>query len=169
MLKLMDWMELVDYKITEGSEYFASLKENSPRLFSLSSWDGKQEGSSFFVAFDVKTQEVYSVEAHDFKNRRSYRIKHPDLDVDNIAYDGVDFVDLESDDDFIQKAVAIKNGQQYDTRVSIPIELPDDELFALMKLAHERDMTFNQLVEEAISEALYKYETEQRSEYGVYS
>lgn len=169
MLTMQEWMELVDYKITEGSEYFASLKENSPRLFSLSSWDGEQEGSSFFVAFDTKTQEVYSVEAHDFKNRRSYRIKHPDLDVDNNAYDGVDFVDLESDDDFIQKAIAIKNGEAYDTRVSIPIELPDDELFALMKLAHERDMTFNQLVELALTEALEKYEAEMRAEHGVYS
>lgn len=169
MLTMQEWMELVDYKITEGSDYFASVKGAEISLYSMSSWDGKQDGASFFISFDPKTQKVYSVEACDYKNNRAYRLKDSALDTDDEAWDDVNFVDLESDDDFMQKAIAIKNGEPYDTRVSIPIDLPDDELFALMKLAHERDMTFNQLVEEAISEALYKYETEQRSEYGVYS
>ena len=169
MITMQEWMELVDYKITEGSDYFATVKDAEVSLYSMSSWDGKQDGASFFISFDPKTQKVYSVEACDYKNNRAYRLKDSALDVDDEAWDGVNFVDLESDDDFMQKAIAIKNGEVYDTRVSIPIELPDDELFALMKLAHERDITFNQLVELALTEALEKYEAEMRAEHGVYS
>ena len=72
----------------------------------------------------------------------------------NQAWDDVDYVDLESDDDWIQKALSIKAGEDYDTRVSIPLDLPESELFALMRAAHERDITFNQLVEEALRAAI---------------
>ena len=169
MITMQEWMELVDYKITEGSDYFATVKDAEVSLYSMSSWDGKQDGASFFISFDTKTQKVYSVEVCDYKNNRAYRMKDSALDVDNEAWDGVDFVDLESDDDFIQKAIAIKNGEEYDTRVRIPIELPKEEVYQLMLSAHERDITFNQLVELALTEALEKYEAEMRAEHGVYS
>jgi predicted HicB family RNase H-like nuclease len=41
----------------------------------------------------------------------------------------------------------------------VPIELPDDELFQLMRMAHERDITLNQLVEEALRLAIENMET----------
>ena len=63
------------------------------------------------------------------------------------------------DDDFIQKCLAIREGEDYDTRVSIPIDIPDEVLLQYMKLAHERDMTFNQLVEEALQHAIDEYES----------
>ena len=48
MLTLKEWMELVDYKVTEGSDYFT----NIPGLYSLSFWNERQDGHSFFIAFD---------------------------------------------------------------------------------------------------------------------
>jgi hypothetical protein len=42
----------------------------------------------------------------------------------------------------------------YDTRVSVPIDLSDDGMFTLMKMAHERDITFNQMVEQVLREQL---------------
>jgi hypothetical protein len=71
----------------------------------------------------------------------------------NEAWDDVNYVDLESDDDFIQKGLAIKEGEDYDTRVSVPLDLPDDVLFELMKQAHERDITLNELMEDVIRAA----------------
>jgi len=70
------------------------------------------------------------------------------------AWDDVDYVDLESDDDWIQKALAIAAGEDYDTRVTIPLELDDDIVFTLMKMAHERDLTFNEFVEDVLREQL---------------
>ena len=67
-----------------------------------------------------------------------------------MAWDDVDYVDLEVADDFIQKCLAIKAGEDYDTRVSVPLELDDDILFDLMKMAHEQDITLNQMVEQLL-------------------
>ena len=153
MLTLKEWMELVDYKITEGSDYFT----NIPGLYSMSSWNEEQNGFSFFIAFDPKDdQRVYVVEACDYANNRAYRIKDPDIELDKQAWDDVEFTELEADDDFIQKALAIKTGEEYDTRVSIPLELEDDLLFELMKQAHERDITLNQMVEQVLREVIEK-------------
>jgi hypothetical protein len=64
------------------------------------------------------------------------------------------YTDLEVDDDWIQKALAVVSGEVYDTRISVPIDMSDAELLKYMKLAHERDVTFNQLVETALREAI---------------
>jgi Arc/MetJ family transcription regulator len=77
--------------------------------------------------------------------------------VEDVAWEDVAYVDLECDDDFMQKALAIAAGEDYDTRVSMPIDFTDEQLLKYMKLAHERDMTFNQFVEEALREAIEDY------------
>ena len=147
MLTLKEWMELVDYKITEGSEFYT----NIPGLYSLDSWNQEQDGFTFFIAFDPKDdQRVYVVEACDYANNRAYRLKDPAIELDDQAWDDVKWCDLEVDDDFIQKALAIKAGETYDTRVSVPLDLEDELLFELMKKAHERDITLNQMVEEIL-------------------
>ena len=168
MITLKEWMEIVDYRITEGSDYCWQCFGND--AYSLDSWNGEQDGYSFSVTFDTKTQEVYQAEAHDFKNSRAYRMINPDfkqayndefgrsfvLDGD-VAWDDVNFTDLEVDDDFIQKCLGIKSGENYDTRVSVPLEFSDAELLTYMKLAHERDMKFNDFVEEALRVAIKEH------------
>jgi len=111
------------------------------------------------------------VQAHDYVHNRAYRMINPDFRKKNRkeakrrdvskdeAWDDVDYVDLDVDDDFIQKCLAIREGEDYDTRVSIPIDIPDEVLLQYMKLAHERDMTFNQLVEEALQHAIDEYKS----------
>lgn len=150
MLTLKEWMELVDYKITEGSDYFT----NITGLYSLSSWNEQQDGFSFFIAFDPRdNQRVYAVEACDYARNRAYRLKDPDIVLDKQAWDDVDFVELDVDDDFIQKALAIKAGEDYDTRVSVPVDLPDDVMLTLMMQAHEKDITFNEHMENIVRAA----------------
>lgn len=164
MLTLKEWMEIVDYKITEGSAYMWQCYGD--HAHALDSWNGDHDGHSFTIIFDTKTQTVYEVQAHDFRNQRAYRMinqdfqkkmrkeaKRRDCNKDE-AWDDVDYVDLEADDDFIQKCLAIRAGEDYDTRVSIPITLPDNEMLILMTMAHERDMTFNDFIEETLREQL---------------
>jgi hypothetical protein len=57
----------------------------------------------------------------------------------------------------MQKALAIASGEDYDTRVSMAVDFTDEELLKYMKLAHERDMTFNQFIEEALRAAIEDY------------
>ena len=171
MITLKEWMEVVDYRITEGSDFTWPCFGPHRKPYQLSSWNGDHDGWSFNIVFDTETQEVYIVEVCDYLHQRAYRIinplwlneyrdyakKHEPAYADQ-AWDDVDFVDLESDDDWIQKALAIKAGEDYDTRVSIPLDIPDNELLKFMVAAHERDMTFNQFVEEALRVAIADYQ-----------
>lgn len=169
MITLKEWMELVDYRITEGSDFCWDCY--GPDVYSLDSWDGDQDGHSFCIYFDTKTQEVYEVQAHDYRNQRAYRLINPrfkstrdqeadrrNVDLDQ-AWDDVNYYDIDIDDDFIQKSLAIRAGEDYDTRISVPVDFTDEELLTYMKLAHDRDITFNQLVEMALREAIAAYET----------
>lgn len=162
MLTLNEWMELADYKITEHREYLWSCFGED--AYNLTSWSGTQDGYSFNIIFDTTTQIVYAVEACDYKNDKAYRIINEDYraaydaegnergHIGDQAWDDVDFVDLESDDDFIHKAFAIKEGKDYDTRISVPLDLSNDEMFELMKMAHERDMTLNNFVADVVTQ-----------------
>jgi len=168
MITLKEWMELVDYRITEGSDY--GWMCFGPKAYSLSSWNGEHDGYSFNIVFDNGDQTVYTVEVCDYKNNRAYRIINPQFksaydsesgdrgDYGNQAWDEVDYIDLELDDDFIQKGLAIKTNEVYDTRVSVPIDLPDEVVFELMKIAHEKDITLNQLVEGLLREEISRIE-----------
>jgi hypothetical protein len=168
MITLKEWMEVVNYRITEGSDYGWSCYGND--AYCLDSWDGNQEGHSLSITFDQRTQVVYEVQIHDFLHNRAYRMINPDyLEAHQAeaksrdawmkeAWEGVDYIDLDVDDDWIQKALAVVAGEDYDTRVSVPVEFSDEELLTYMKLAHERDITFNQLITEALTEAIKGYE-----------
>jgi predicted HicB family RNase H-like nuclease len=79
--------------------------------------------------------------------------KRRDVNKDT-AWDDVNYIDLEVDDDFIQKCLAIKAGEDYDTRIQVPLDLSDEMLYNMMKLAHEQDVTLNQLVEQVLREAI---------------
>jgi len=170
MITMKEWMELVGYRITESGDYGWACY--GPNAYSLSSWNGVHGsgGYSFDIVFSTKSQKVYEVSVCDYTNNRAYRMINPknvekhskeakarDVNL-NEAWDDVDYVDLEVADDFIQKALAIQAGEKYDTRVSVPVDFSDEELLQYMKLAHERDVTFNAFVEEALRHALSEYE-----------
>ena len=51
-------------------------------------------------------------------------------------------------EDFFEKASAIFNGDDsFDTRVQIGLDLSNDDLLKIALMAHERDITFNQMLE----------------------
>ncbi len=165
---MKEWMELVNYRITEGSDYCWQCY--GPNAYHLDSWDGDQDGHSFTIIFDTKDQTVYEVQAHDYLHQRAYRMINEDFRKKNKkeakrrginkddAWDDVNYVDLDVDDDFIQKCLAIAAGEDYDTRVSVPLTLDDDQMFELMKQAHENDITLNCHVESILRNALDKYQ-----------
>ena len=171
MITMKEFMELVDYRITEGSNYgWQCYGDNA---YMMDSWNGEQDGHSFTVIFDTKDQTVYEVQAHDYVHDRAYRMINEDFlkkmkkeskrrDVNRAeAWDDVRYIDLEVDDDFIQKCLAIRAGEDYDTRVSVPIDMSDADLLTFMKMAHERDITFNELVEEALRQAIEQHDIQQ--------
>lgn len=168
MITLKQWMETVNYRITEGDAWTSNSFGHNAHC--LSAWNGVhgKGGWSLNIVFDTETQLVYQVEACDYTNERAYRIIHPDYkdavaneakgnEYLNQAWDDVDYTDLEVDEDWLEKAEAIVDGKEYDNRVQMPIDFSDEELLKYMKMAHERDMTFNQFVEEALRSAIEEH------------
>ena len=155
MISMKEWMELIDYKITEGSDY--GWECYGPNAYTLDSWNGVhgKGGYSFSIVFSTKSQKVYEVSMCDYTNDRAYRMINPSKIekhrkeaesksvLANQAWDDVDYVDLEVEEDFMEKAHAIAAGEDYSTDISIPIDLPDDLLMFAFKAAHEENMTFN--------------------------
>ena len=170
MISMKEWMELVDYKITEGGVYGWSCY--GPNAYTLDSWNGVHGagGYSFSIVFSTKTQKVYEVSMCDYTNDRAYRMiaenkqekyreeAESKSELANQAWDDVDYVDLDVDDDFIQKALAIRAGESYDTRVQVAVDFSDEELLQYMKIAHERDITFNELVENALRQVIESHQ-----------
>lgn len=155
--RLAQFLKAVDYRVTEGYEYMWHAYGNY--AYALSS-DG--DGFSATIIFDTQTQEVYESDICDLTNQRAYRMINPKFaqafrdeadsrKVDNNqAWEGVTYTDLEVEEDFIEKFKAIISGESYDTKVSVPMELEQDQLFELMRRAHEEDLTLNQYVEKIL-------------------
>lgn len=168
MITIKDYMETINYRITEGDQYlWTCYGYNS---YSLDSWNGDNtEGYNIGIVFDTQTQTVYEMSACDYKNQRAYRWIHPeyrekyqkeskDRDANpNEAWDDVNFIDLEVEDDILEKSRAIVSGEEYDTRVIIPLEFSDAELLTYMKMAHERDLSFNDFIEEILRTAINEF------------
>lgn len=170
MITIQDFMTVTGYRITETSDYMWQCYGNN--AVSMDSWNGINGagGYNIGIVFDRKDQTVYEMTACDYTNNRAYRWFHPSFNkeqsaevsfrnVDDNAWDDVPFIDLDVTEDMLQKANAIVAGEDYDTRVMTAIEFSDEDLFSYMKLAHEQDITFNQLVENALQAMIAKSNT----------
>jgi hypothetical protein len=168
MITIENFLTTVGYRITGGSEY---QWQCYGRLAQIIDSDGANHSVS--VVFDRDDQVVYEVTVCDHVNNRAYRMIDPDfksghdaeaqsrgVDRDQ-AWDDVRYTDLETDEDFMTKARAIIAGEPYDTRIQIDLDLDDDVLFDLMKLAHQRDITLNQLIEQILREVIAKHAADQ--------
>jgi hypothetical protein len=164
MITLKDFMETVDYKITEGSDY--GWQCYGRHAYRLDSWNQDHDGHSVSIVFDTRTHVIYEASVYDYQRNRAYRLINSDFKfghddeaqsrgvVADQAWDDVKYIDLETDEDFLTKAQAIVANEDYDTRISVPLTLPDDEMLILMKMAHERDVTFNQLCADIIEQGI---------------
>lgn len=157
MITIKDFMETVDYRITEGSDF--GWQCFGPNSHCLDCWNGSHEGFSIGIVFDTKNTTVYKFEAHDYARENSYRWVHPDWKeiysneaknrgVDHSqSWDDVKFIDVDLSEDILEKARLIVMGIDYDERIKVPLDLPDSLLNKLFRLAHEQDVTLNEYIE----------------------
>lgn len=160
MITVQDFLETIDHRITGGSEYLWQCFGAHARYL-----DCDSNRSSASMVFDSEDQTVYQVTVCDYDAEQAYRWTDPnwtskfmmevvDRGGKDQAWDDVTYTDLELAEDLLTKARAIVRGESYDTRISIPINLPDDEMLVLMTMAHEQDMTFNDFVEDLLRKML---------------
>lgn len=165
-MEIKDYMEAVNYRITEGSEFcWQCFGSDAHRL---DSWNGQQDGYTVSIVFDTRTQVVYQTEACDYAHLRAYRWTNPEFkaahDAEAVARNqnpllaweddngnDLNFVELDVEADFLDKALAIVQGTDYDTRVQVEIDLDDDLMSLAMRMAHEQDITLNQFMNNLLS------------------
>lgn len=164
MISLKDFFETTEYKITDSDEFQWSCYGSNARVIDSADKSGYTDGWSASAVFDTETQEVYEASVYDYKNKRAYRLIHPDYVKayeeeakyrgvnGQQAWDDIEYIDLDVDSDWLEKAAAIVASEEYDTSVVVSIDIDADTLFKLMKAAHEENMTFNAYVERAIKE-----------------
>lgn len=165
-MELKQVNEAMDHRITGGTEYGWSSWPDARFL------EYESEYAYVSVVFHSKSQLIYQAEvtckSEMWTNEaKPYRWLNPytkqamfdeaarrGVDKSN-AWDDINWVDLETADDFLEKAKLIFNGvQDFDTRIKVPVEIDDSTLFTLMKEAHENDITFNQLVAQILQKAI---------------
>ena len=161
MITIENFLNTVGHRISGGSEYQWECFGPNARYLD-SEFPDRYSAS---IVFDTETQVVYEATVCDYAANRAYRWLNPDFKsahdaevqsrgVQDQAWDTVGYTDLDVTEDFLTKAEAIAAGDSYDTRITVPLEMSDDEQLRLMTMAHEQDITLNQLVEQILTEAI---------------
>lgn len=176
---LKEFLESINYKISGGSEYCWECFGPNARYLDSSDSEDVHGTHSISAIFDSVDQTVYLIEAWDYRNDREYRWINPDfkfahddeasgrgIDI-NESLDGKKFIEIEVVEDIFEKIKGIIAGVDYDTRVKVPLTLDKDQMYDLMILAHEKDVTLNQLVEEILLEEIRKRELIESLENGI--
>jgi len=116
----------------------------------------------------VNDRGIRELNLYDYKNKRNYRWTVPEVEplrnaefllagIDPDICDGdQEFIDLIMIEDMIEKITAINAGEEYDTRITIPLELTDEEFILIARAAHELDITINEFMVQAVREQLRK-------------
>lgn len=169
---ISDLNETFDHKISGGDNYLWSCWPNARFI------EYKSDYAYVSGVFNTETQEVYQVEIDVdtsmwTPNIRPYRWLNPEYkqayldeaksrNIDpNQAWDNIKWYDLETMEDFLNKASAIFNGDDnFDRRVQVPLDLGNDEILKLAMMAHEQDITLNQLVEQVLQAAIDRHKEE---------
>jgi hypothetical protein len=167
-MKLSQINEVLGHRITGGSEYQWNCYPDGRYL------DYESDYAHVSILYSTADQTVYQAEvsvkreAWD-EDRKPYRWLNPDykdalykeskkrkVDPDQ-AWDDVKFIDLEMAEDFLEKATAIFNGEEYDTRVKIEFDLDDSSILKLATEAHKRDITLNKMIEIILQEVIDRH------------
>jgi hypothetical protein len=168
-MKLAQVNEALDHKITSGSEYQWNCYGPTARYL-----DYESDYASVSVIYDTTNQVVYQAEVSVksdawSEDSRPYRWLNPlskdayineakDRKVDpDQAWDDVKWIDLETEEDFLEKAVAMFNGDEWDNRIQVPLDLDDDLILRLAMEAHKRDITLNKMVEIVLQEVIDRH------------
>lgn len=162
-MKLEQYLKLINYELNGTSKYH--WKVFGPNAYFFDSYK-KPDRREISVVVDLKTLRVcYAAVIDCVRNKQylwidpefrdAYRYEAESRNCNYLqAYDDVEYTELETETDWLEKAQAIYLGQPYDERVEIPLDLPDDLLLDSMKRAHELDITFNEYVQLCIQAAI---------------
>ena len=128
----------------EGSENQMTFENNNSRVIVIT--DFETSNLQFIEVEDLNLGRIYYMVAEDFALPQGY-----DGHIDDEFWLPVE---LELEEDLLEKLEAIWNNDTYDDRILIPLDVTDADLFLIMKAAHLRDQTLNEFIMDALNSAL---------------
>ena len=161
--------EITNHKITEGSEYCWRCYPDARYL------NYESDFAYIGVIYSTESQIIYEAEvtikteSWNEVDDKPYRWLNPEYKEIMIAeakerkvkwrkaWDNIKWIDLEVEDDWLEKATAMFNGEEFDTRVQIEVNLEDDLILGLAKEAHKRDITLNKMIEVVLQEVIDRH------------
>lgn len=170
-MQLSQTNQSFNHKIVSGSEYQWQCFPDARFL------DYESDYAHVTVLYSTVTQEIYQADASVKRDMWSedsapYRWTNPlfneaylteakerNIDPDE-AWDDVKWISLDVEEDFLEKATAMFNGEEWDTRISVPLDLEDDLILSLSMEAHKRDITLNKMVEIILTDMIERHRNE---------
>lgn len=160
---LQQFLNAIQYRITDAWEHQWASYEGAQAL------GCSNDFASMNVVFSREDQTVIEITVSsemEAETQAAYRWMNPSYrdaifaeadkrGVDrNEAFEGCLYIDLEVIDDVLEKGTAMLANAKYDPRILVPLEMGDHQLLELFKAAHEKDLTLNQYMEDALKRAI---------------
>lgn len=164
-MNIESFLKAIEYRFDEGSKFQWKCFGNNARFVD---YGNDTPGYDISCVYDCKTGEIYSISVFDYNESIEYRYMNPmykdayfDEEVErNINPESEDSdlktIDLDVELDIMERIEAVVAGVEMDKRVLMGIDLPEKLWYELMKMAHERDITLNQLISEILQQAIDK-------------
>lgn len=151
MIKLNDFLNITEYdsghlEVVNQQDVYGKAAI-SLEVYGLSS-------SRLLCVYDIVSQEVLEIMAEDRFAGHTYLWQIEDIKGLGDKRDHL--IELETEEDILEKAEAIFNGVPYDTRIVIPLDIKDEDFLMYAKAAHKLDITINDFMEKAIREMVDK-------------
>lgn len=158
MIKLKDYLECINHKCGENVKFQWKCFGNN--AYMTDNWYDEESthNSTISIVYDFITHIIYEMQAWDAINNRYYRWIRPEY-VDaykleckthNCAYkhsiDNWEFIDLEVEQDILEKAKGIVLGKEYDTRVMSLINLSNADTVFISNLAEQANMSLKEYI-----------------------
>lgn len=149
-MHLSDIMDAAQFKVQGGSNYLWNCYGKNAHFMDF----GLTENSAANVScvFDTENQEVYevTVSTEEGKMYRWINPKYFDVwkaeCVSRKIEEELDYIDVDVEDDILDKAFEVIEHGVCDSLVTMEIKLEQDVIYKVAMHAHENDITFNELV-----------------------
>lgn len=162
-MQLKHVIDAIDYRITSAEKYYWACYGEDVLYINFDDIRSRPVGS---FLFNSRTAEVYEITVEVPGEELCYRWIRPGFENDyrleaaakgvpaDIAWDDVEYTDIETEDDILEKLTAIINCQEFDRTIEIPIKLTEAEELCLHRQAHAAGMTTNEYANMALRAAI---------------
>ena len=156
-------LKAVSYRISNSTQYlYSCFGSNQPRLIEFLDVNENPCGNftldSLGKVYEIVVElaeknKCYRWIDFEFKNALFNEVVNKGFDP-NIAWENIKYTEIESLEDMLIKVEAICKNIPFDERILKPLKLSDDEFLILARMAHEKDVTLNELINLKINDSI---------------